>query len=221
MQLRDLLARFHDLNAQSTRHGARPGPKLAPWCTSGLPACLQPITRKTTHGRRRKACKWPPKKHASTYCSTKLRICGRTKLLDRASETHYYCPALNSSQPRSAAYVPPASELPGANEWRAMCVRRMLSRLDNVPCEETDWPFKITNNARVKTFLVVLRTARVHVSIERVTRRAQCLSDRFLGKYWCPFDPKSPPRWPPRTQRKTRLYIPWLRLASSSVEEHR
>ena len=27
------------LNVQSTRHGARPGPKLAPWCTGEPPAC--------------------------------------------------------------------------------------------------------------------------------------------------------------------------------------
>ena len=27
------------LNAQSTRHGARPGPILAPSCTGGPPAC--------------------------------------------------------------------------------------------------------------------------------------------------------------------------------------
>ena len=27
------------LNAQSTCHGPRPGPTLAPWCSGGLPAC--------------------------------------------------------------------------------------------------------------------------------------------------------------------------------------
>ena len=32
-QPRDYLADFAALNAQSTRHGTRPGPKLAPWCT--------------------------------------------------------------------------------------------------------------------------------------------------------------------------------------------
>ena len=39
-QPRDYLPDFATLNAQSTRRGARPGPKLAPWCTRGPPACL-------------------------------------------------------------------------------------------------------------------------------------------------------------------------------------
>ena len=30
---------FATLNGQSTRHGARPGPTLAPWYTGGSPAC--------------------------------------------------------------------------------------------------------------------------------------------------------------------------------------
>ena len=36
---RDYLPVFATLNAQSKRHGARLGPKLAPWCTRGPPAC--------------------------------------------------------------------------------------------------------------------------------------------------------------------------------------
>ena len=34
-----LLARFRDFYAQSTHHGARPGPTLAPWSAHGPPAC--------------------------------------------------------------------------------------------------------------------------------------------------------------------------------------
>ena len=49
---------FVALNAQSTRHGARPVPELAPWCTGGPPLrAPQPRAREKTHGRRRKACK--------------------------------------------------------------------------------------------------------------------------------------------------------------------
>ena len=36
---RGYLLDFATLNAQSTRHGARLGPTIAPWCTGGPPAC--------------------------------------------------------------------------------------------------------------------------------------------------------------------------------------
>ena len=38
-QSHDYLPDFATLNAQNTRHGARPGPKLAARCTGGPPAC--------------------------------------------------------------------------------------------------------------------------------------------------------------------------------------
>ena len=38
-QPRDFLRDFATLNAQSTLHGARPGPKHAPWCTGEPSAC--------------------------------------------------------------------------------------------------------------------------------------------------------------------------------------
>ena len=41
------------LNAKSARHGARPGPTLARWCTGGPPACsaAESARKKTAVGR--------------------------------------------------------------------------------------------------------------------------------------------------------------------------
>ena len=45
------------LNAQSTRHGARPGPTLAPWCTGGAPCVPRSREReKRPTARREKLC---------------------------------------------------------------------------------------------------------------------------------------------------------------------
>ena len=38
-QPRDFFRDFATLNAQGTRHGARPEPKLSLWCTGAPPAC--------------------------------------------------------------------------------------------------------------------------------------------------------------------------------------
>ena len=60
---RDYLPDLSILNAQSTRHGARPGSKLASRVQARpLRAAPQPRARETTHGRRRKACKLKKKK---------------------------------------------------------------------------------------------------------------------------------------------------------------
>ena len=56
-QHRDHLPDFAALNAQSTHDGARPGPKLAPWCTGGPPACPVAESPRKNPLARRKACK--------------------------------------------------------------------------------------------------------------------------------------------------------------------
>ena len=58
-QSRDHSPDFATLNAQSTRHEARPGPTLASWCIDESPACPAAESARKTHGRRRKACKCP------------------------------------------------------------------------------------------------------------------------------------------------------------------
>ena len=53
-----LLPIFATLKPQSTCHGPRPGPTLAPWCSSGLPAFPgAESTRKDTRPEEKK-CRW-------------------------------------------------------------------------------------------------------------------------------------------------------------------
>ena len=54
---RDYLPGRTTLNAQSTRHGARPGPTLAPRCTREPLRTPQPRARETTRGLPSRACK--------------------------------------------------------------------------------------------------------------------------------------------------------------------
>ena len=56
---RDCLQDFATLNAQTTRHGARPGPKLAPSVQAGPLRDPKRRARGKTHGRRRRACTCP------------------------------------------------------------------------------------------------------------------------------------------------------------------
>ena len=59
---------FATLNAQSTRHGARPGPTLAPSCTGEPPACPAAERQGKTRQRREKFC-IAEKRQLYTYCS--------------------------------------------------------------------------------------------------------------------------------------------------------
>ena len=54
---RDYLPDRAALNAQSARHGARPGLTLAPWFNAGLLRAPQPRAQEKTHGRPSRACK--------------------------------------------------------------------------------------------------------------------------------------------------------------------
>ena len=54
---RDYLPDFTTLNVQSTRHGAQPGPTLAPWCTRGPPAC--PAAASARRNARLEKKTWP------------------------------------------------------------------------------------------------------------------------------------------------------------------
>ena len=51
------------LNAQSARHGSRPEPTLAPWCTRAPPRVPEPRAREISRGRPSRACKCAKKAH--------------------------------------------------------------------------------------------------------------------------------------------------------------
>ena len=63
-QSRDYPPARATLNAQSMRHGARPGPKLVPWRTRGPLRAPPPRAREKTRGQNGAMCK---KKTLSTY----------------------------------------------------------------------------------------------------------------------------------------------------------
>ena len=66
---------FATLSAQSTRHGARPGPKLAPSVQVRPLLARQPRAREAAHGRRRKA--WKCRKETHLYivmCCTRCLL---------------------------------------------------------------------------------------------------------------------------------------------------
>ena len=64
---RDCLQDFATLNAQTTRHGARPGPKLAPWCTAGPHACPAAESARKNPRTPEKSVQMFQKKHICTY----------------------------------------------------------------------------------------------------------------------------------------------------------
>lgn len=57
MPLRGYLPIFVPLNAQSTSHGPRPEPTLAPRCLDGSLPAQEPKARKTASGWKRKRCR--------------------------------------------------------------------------------------------------------------------------------------------------------------------
>ena len=75
------------LNTQSTCHGPRPGPTLAPWCSGGLLRAPKPRAREKTRGRNRK--KMPMcRKNAFTHSNVLSQYCCTRNVEGQLSFSH-------------------------------------------------------------------------------------------------------------------------------------
>ena len=84
MPPRGYLPIFATLNPQSTCHGPRPGPTLAPWCSGGLPACSgAESTRKDPRPEEKKMSMCKRKTHLYIVCLLYTSPSPRDGLLSR------------------------------------------------------------------------------------------------------------------------------------------